>query len=161
MFARRYSSAGAPLTNEFQVNAHTTGNQRIVSVAAADDGDFVVVFSSYDNRTAAYGVFAHRYSSAGVPLATEFQVNTYTPGFQRFPSVGASASGAFVVAWSSDLQDGSNYGVFGRRFSSAGAPLAAEFQVNTYTENHQMYPSLAVDNDGDFVVAWRSSNQDG
>jgi hypothetical protein len=30
--------------------------------------------------------------------------------------VAAAADGRFVVTWNSDLQDGSSYGVFGRRF---------------------------------------------
>ena len=44
------------------------------------------------------------------------------------------ADGDFVVAWQSDGQDGDDDGVFARRFSTPRAsPLAAEFQVNTYT----------------------------
>ena len=37
----------------------------------------------------------------------------------------------------------------------------AEFQVNTYTEHNQTHPSVAVNEAGDFVVAWRSSSSDG
>ena len=73
----------------------------------------------------------------------------------------ADADGDFVVAWQSFGQDGSIYGIFARRFSSAGAALASEFQVNTYTTDIQSCPSVAVDADGDFVVAWASSSQDG
>jgi hypothetical protein len=162
VFARRFSSAGTPLSGEFQVNVHTTGNQRIVTVATDDEGDFVIAWSSYDNQDGSdYGVFARRFTSAGAVLTDEFQVNTYTSGRQRHPSMAADADGDFVVAWSSHLQDGSSYGVFARRFSSAGSPLATEFQVNTYTTNQQYYPSLAIDTDGDFVVAWQSRDQDG
>ena len=37
----------------------------------------------------------------------------------------------------------------------------AEFQVNTYTEHNQTHPSVAMNQAGDFVVAWRSSTSDG
>ena len=95
-----------------------------------------------------------------IRLGNEFQVNTYTTSSQRFPSVAADADGDFVVAWESSGQDGSSFGVFARRFSSAGAPLTSEFQVNTYTTSFQSAPSVAADADGDFVVAWQSYGQD-
>ena len=36
-----------------------------------------------------------------------------------------------------------------------------EFQVNTYTTGNQSYPAVAMDADGDFVVAWTEPGQDG
>jgi hypothetical protein len=87
------------------------------------------------------------------PVGSEFQVNTFTQGHQETPSVAASASGDFVVAWQS-YQDNSLRGVFAQRFSSAGAPLGGEFQVNTFTLFNQRSPSVAADADGDFVVVW-------
>ena len=41
------------------------------------------------------------------------------------------------------------------------APVGGEFRVNTYTTGDQHYPSVATDADGDFVVGWSSSSQDG
>ena len=50
----------------------------------------------------------------------EFQVNSYTTDDQAFPSVAATGTNQFVVAWESDGQDGSGDGVFGQRFDFAG-----------------------------------------
>jgi hypothetical protein len=44
---------------------------------------------------------------------------------------------------------------------SQGAPLVPEFPVNTYTTGFQWYSSVAADGSGDFVVVWRSDQQDG
>ena len=33
-------------------------------------------------------------------------------------------------------------------------PLGPEFQVNSYTTNNQWFPSVAADDDGNFVVVW-------
>ena len=98
-------------------------------------------------------------SAQVVRLGAEFQVNTYTTQFQRSPAVAARTDGAFVVAWASNGQDGSGYGIFARRFSSAGTALAVEFQVNTTTTQSQNVPAVGVDSDGDFVVVWQSSGQ--
>ena len=40
-------------------------------------------------------------------------------------------------------------------------PIAAEFRVNTEVANTQTFPTVAVDYNGDFVIAWQSSLQDG
>jgi hypothetical protein len=96
-----------------------------------------------------------------VPLGPEFQVNTYTTGSQRYPTMGADADGNFVVVWHSYAQDGSGAGVFGRRYDRAGTPLGGEFPVNLYTTGDQTRPVVAVASDGRFVVAWESDGQDG
>jgi hypothetical protein len=80
--------------------------------------------------------------------------------------VAIDGDGDFIVTWSSVGQDDPlaptpTAGVFGRRFDSSGSALATEFQVNSYTPNHQRTPEIAIDGDGDFVVAWESTGQDG
>jgi hypothetical protein len=161
VFARRFSSAGTPLAVHFQVNDHTTSSQFDASVAADADGDFVVAWSSFGQDGNSFGVFARRFSGAGAPVGTEFQVNTFTPDSQLDPSVTVDAEGDFVITWSSLGQDGSSHGIFASRFSSSGTPLAGEFQVNSYSPGYQQNSSVAADAAGDFVVAWQSPGQDG
>ena len=36
----------------------------------------------------------------------------------------------------------------------AQEPFGAEFQVNTFTPGHQIYPAAAADEAGNFVVVW-------
>ena len=162
VFARRFSSSGAGLGSEFMVNTITSGFQNSISVAASPAGDFAVVWMG-DNGVGNYqDIFVQLYSDDGSKIGGEFVINTYTLYKQRLPSVAASGTGDFVVVWSSYRQDGNLYGVFGRRFSSAGTAIGADFQVNTYTNQSQDLPAVAADADGDFVVAWTSTGaQDG
>ena len=125
------------------------------------DGDFVVAWESYDQDGSSDGVFARRFSSAGTPLASEFRVNTTTTNNQRGASVRRTPTAASSSPGRAPLGTARGYGVFARRFSSAGAPLASEFQVNTYTAGDQIDPSVAADGEGHFVVAWQDSAQDG
>jgi hypothetical protein len=156
VFARRFNAAGLPQGGEFHVNSYTLDDQVTPSLDLDADGDFVVAWVSYGGQDGSgQGVFARRFSSAGAPQAAEFQVNSYTMGDQgAFPSVSLDADGDFVVAWSSNGQDDSGYGVFARRFNAAGVPQAAEFEVNQFTLGPDLLPSVALENDGDFVVAW-------
>lgn len=49
------------------------------------------------------------------------------------PSIDVASGGAFLVAWTDSVRDGSDYGVFARHFDSSGAAVTADFQVNSYT----------------------------
>lgn len=95
------------------------------------------------------------------PAGAEFQVNTYTTGNQYIPRVAMDPAGDSVVTWASYGQDGSGYGVYAQRYNAAGAKEGSEFQVNTTTARNQVYPSVAMDAAGDFVIAWASYDQDG
>jgi hypothetical protein len=160
IFARRFDAAGAPQAVEFQVNLRTLDNQRKPDVAASPSGAFVVVWQSEGHDGDANGIFGRRFAASGAALGGEFQVNAYTSDNQFEPAVGVDADGDFVVAWQSYGQDGSYFGVFGRRFSSAGTPLAAEFQVNSYTGAYQYETAVAMASDGGFLVAWKGNEGD-
>jgi len=160
VFGQRYASSGTPLGPEFRVNSYTTTIQNEASVAADANGNFVVVWRSYVQDGSVWGVFGQRYASTGAPVGGEFRVNTYTTGDQVWPSVAADSAGNFVVAWHSNIQDGSSAGVFGQRYASTGGALAAEFRVNSYTTDNQVVPEVAADPSGNFVVVWTSFLQD-
>jgi transposase len=159
VFGQRYASTGAPLGGEFRVNAYTTAAQGFPSVGTDSTGNFVVVWESYQDGSI-YGIFGQRYANTGAPLGPEFLVNTFTTGSQYNPAVAVSASGRFIVVWSSP-QDGSADGVFGQRYANSGTPLGPEFRVNTYTTGGQYRPAVVSDPGGNFVVVWTSQLQDG
>jgi hypothetical protein len=148
------AAAGVPVGGEFQVNSFTTGVQIYAEIAMDGDGDFVVVWSSDALDGSDKGVFLQRFDSAGDPLGTELQVNSHATALQTYPAVAMQPGGDFVVVWHSFGQDGYGYGIFGRRFSSSGAFLGVEFQVNSVTTGYEGYPAIAADADGDFVVSW-------
>jgi hypothetical protein len=158
IFARRFDSVGGAIGGEFQVNTYTTDTQAAPSAAMDGDGDFVVVWQSYTQDGANYGVFGQRFTSAGGALGVEFQVNTYTQSIEGLTAVAMAGGGSFVVAWESNSRDGGGYGVFARRFDAGGEALATEFQVNTYTELNDRAPAVSIETDGDFIVAWTRSH---
>ena len=44
----------------------------------------------------------------------------------------------------------------GQRYASDGSAQGGEFQVNTYTTDSQLRPSVAAAANGDFTVVWDS-----
>jgi hypothetical protein len=161
IFAQRYDASGAPVGGELQVNTTTDSDQTTPSAAMDGDGDFVVAWKSLGQDGAGNGIFAQRFDSMGAPQGDEIQVNSRTDSDQIQPQAAIDDEGNFVVVWNSFLQDGAVGGIFGQLFDSSGAARGAEFPVNTTTFLDQAFPSAAMDADGDFVVAWESSFQDG
>jgi len=92
-------------------------------------------------------------------LVSEARINSITQGNQGSPSVGPMASGGYVTTYWVDFSSPVNKGkeIAFRTMSSDGLPNdAGETIVNTYTVNDQESPSLAVYDEGKFVVAWQS-----
>jgi hypothetical protein len=154
-----YDAAGDPVGGQLPINAHTTGSQGSPSVSMDESGAFVVTWVTAPSGSGSEDIVARRFTNAGVPMEPEFQVNGSAAGHQYRPAVATDHDGGFVVAWTGP-GDGSGYGVFARRFDSAGAAIGEEFQVNTYTTGDQKIPGVAMDTRGDFVVVWHSP-QDG
>ncbi|MCA8944878.1 MAG: hypothetical protein KDB29_01495, partial [Planctomycetes bacterium] len=160
VFAQRYSAAGATIGNEFQVNTWTTGDQHYANVAVDSDGDFVVVWQGSGSGGGGSDIYAQLFSKSGAAVGGEFRVNASAYFACGHSSVAMDDQGNFVIVWtSSGSQDGDGDGVFGRRFAANGAAQGSEFQVNTSTTDDQKTPVAAMDNDGDFVVCWRSEAQ--
>ena len=57
--------------------------------------------------------------------------------------------------------DTSYTSIQGQRYTSNGSPQGVQFQVNGYTTDVQVNPSVALASDGDFVVVWDSKGSSG
>ncbi len=161
---RRYASDGSTIRGEFQINTTTLLEQRRPSVSLDADGDFVVVWESERSGgtdSAFWSIQGQRFASDGSRVGDEIQINTYTSGSQRYPSVSSDSDGDFVVVWHG-AGKGPDYqtSVQGQRFASDGARVGGEFQVNTYIAGAQNLAAVSSDADGDFVVVWQSTYAD-
>ncbi len=144
---------------EFQVNTRTSNDQKNAAIAMDRGGNFIVVWSSYLQDGSSNGIFGQQFDPNYRPVGGEFQVNTTSSGNQAEPAAAMDAAAGFVVVWhgpgltAEDKED-----IFAQRFDSNGLPLSDELPVNNYTGDKQFYPSVALNNDGTFVVVWESVN---
>jgi hypothetical protein len=164
---QRYDASGSPIGSEFQVNSYTTGSHFNPSVASDSSGKFVVVWTSHlsaGSDSSGYSIQGQRYDASGLQIGGQFQVNTYTTANQRHASVASDSLGNFVVVWESNGSAGGDtagYSVQGQPYDAAGSPIGGQFQVNAYTTNNQLLPSVASDAAGRFVVTWESKGSAG
>lgn len=90
-----------------------------------------------------------------MPAGPEFLVDTYGVGI--YSRAASDASGNFIVVWMNPATAAPNaWGIKGRRFDSSGAALGEEFQINAYTGSSAVLPSVAISDNGTFVVVWTS-----
>ena len=131
IYARRYDASGVAIGNEFRVlnpgaTSGVMGNQRDSIVTLTDGGGFIITWTSDDQSLSdksGTGVYARRFNATGFPIEAAFLVNSGGMVLnQDNASIAANASGNFIVAWTSEGQDGSAGGVYAQGFT---IPLSA------------------------------------
>jgi len=149
------------LGSEFQVNVTSSGSQIAPAVAAGDgEGNFFVVWQSFDQDGSGAGVYGRVFSADGAPVSGELRLSTTTAGEQITPAV-ASRYDLFKAVWASQSKDGNGYGIVLRLFDGAGNPIpgtyGGEQVVNQTTAGNQIDPAVAAA-DPQFVVVWTGPN---
>ncbi len=148
-----------PVGPEFRVNTVTEEQQWFPSVAASADGQYVVAFAGHDpdSSSTGWGIFFCRYDSDGLPIGNQQMVSETPDQFSVEVSVGASASGEFVVAWNkvnSSPNPSPQYGIRARRFDQFGTPLGPVISVFSSTTRFVSDLDMCVDTNGSFAIAW-------
>jgi hypothetical protein len=144
---------------EFQVNTHTTYDQKDAGIASDAAGNFAVVWSSYGQDGSSNGIFGRLFDPNCSPLGEEFQINATSSGNQSEPAVAMDAAVGFVVAWQGPgLIEEEQEDIFAQCFDPNGLPIGGEFRVNSVTIDQQLLPSVAMSGYGGFVVVWESAN---
>jgi Ca2+-binding RTX toxin-like protein len=155
IFAQRYDSINTPAGGLFAVNTTTPNEQYNPHVTALDNGGLLFTWD-----TQALDVFqevrGRIYTSDGQALGNDFPIAPMSATVENgLSAIAPLAGGGFVVTWQSATPMGSdNFEIVGQRFTSSGAALGAQFQVNTETANSQFGNDVARLSDGGFVVSW-------
>ncbi len=160
IFAQRYNSSGAAQGSTFRVNTPQSDNQNDPSIAMDSAGDFVIAWDDGGTAQAA-GVYAQRYNSSGVAQGSNTAISTVAGA--NSPSVAMEPTGQYVIAWqfTQTVGVGDYPGVEVQRFDASGNALTSVVPVTSSEDYNQNIPSVAIDGEGDFVVAWESYGQGG
>ncbi|MFH1530580.1 MAG: hypothetical protein ABIK09_07585 [Pseudomonadota bacterium] len=155
VFAQVYSAEGVKLSvGDIPVNTWQTGDQRAPTVCGLAAGGFVVLWQSFGQEGATWGIYGQRFDGQGQAVGPELHVNQYEPANQHNPSLACLPGGGFVAVWESATQDGSFQGVYARLFDGAGQAASDELLVPAYTDWDQKEPAVAALSDDGFVVLW-------
>ena len=161
VYAQRYDATGVKAGDETLVNTTTSDQQHSPTIAVLNDGSYLIAYQSNQSGGSGWDIYAQRFSSSGTKLGGETRLNDAALAYsnQYEPSIAALANGGYVATWQDDQRDGSSWGIYARSFSADGTPTAAEFRVNTTTDNQQQnlrsQPLLMA-----YVITW-TPTQDG
>jgi hypothetical protein len=151
--ARPFDARGVPRGDEIAVNVTKRNTNGAPDVAMAPGGSFVVVWESAPRGS--FEIRARRFDARGSAQGGEIAVSALGAASQRAPRVASDAAGNFVVAWRSNV-DG-RFEVRARRFTAAGEARGDEIAATAVPAGEQLAPDVAMDADGDFVLAWENA----
>ncbi len=152
--AQLFDPAGQAVTPRFPVTGRTLSEATPV-LAMDGRGNSIVAYRS--QRTAPgrlTGLAFRRYDAKGRPLGGEVQMSPAVG--QLYPTVAASASGSFVLAWTDPVK-----GVRAQLFDSGGRPTGAAFPVASQARFLEYVPDVSMNSRGAFVVVWEGFDTTG
>jgi alpha-tubulin suppressor-like RCC1 family protein len=155
---QRYTAAGLKAGAAFSVNQAQEADQTDPSVAALDDGGFVVSWTAAGREGAAISLAAQRFNAAGAAVGRAFTANTSVDKHHWDPTVVPFADGGFLAVWNTQDKKGSTVGARVQAFDANGKRVGTESVVKTPAANVISQPRAVTSSHGNFVVLWTAGN---
>jgi hypothetical protein len=143
--ARRYDTAGVPLSGEFQVS---TG---IYPVATRTPTGFVVAWA--DMPLGNFSIAARRYDTAGTPIGSD--VSLRGPG-DLFADIAVTAAGRMMLVWREFGESFRPIRSWGRLYEADGTPRGDPFVLATLPKPFETATNVTHGGSDDFIAAWSS-----
>ena len=147
-----------PQGGEYPVARLMVGDQVLPDTSADKSGGYLVW---QDNATDGdgFGISARRLTDNLLGSLSAFRVNERGAGDQQNPKVKLLPNGGAVIVWQTGVIGSQD--IAARFVGPEGTFTTGEIVVNTFADNQQMNPAVAVLSDGAVVVTWSSYGQDG
>lgn len=147
----------APQGNEYPIVGTLPGDQVFPDVSLKTSGGFLVW---QDNATdgSGLGISAQRLDSSFSAALSSFRVNQQGAFDQDRPRVALLNGGGAVFVWQGGKQGYQR--IYARFLSVSNTWATGDILVNTFTNNSQLTPAVAVLASGNVVVTWASFNQE-
>jgi hypothetical protein len=159
IYARGFDAAGCQRFSDRTINVVETGQQLNPALAMAPDGRFVVVWED-DGGDGKYQIKARGFKANGQQLFPQRTINATASGQQRRPAVAIDPNGNFVVVWEDDANNNGVAQIKARGFDATGTVRIGQFTVNTAADGQQLRPAIAMNQSGDFVIAWQDDGNE-
>lgn len=155
--ARRFSAKAEPKKSSLLVSEPARDMQILPRVALAPDDSMAVSWSGRNVTGNGFNILTRYLGSNDGYLSGPVQANLFDETAQRASDTTLTDAGAHVVVWQSALQDGSDWGIFGRCLEFGTGVGGAEFQVNQTSGGAQARPRVAAGTDNGFAVVWQDN----
>ena len=146
------------LGEEYAVGGSVPGDQVFARAAVGPKGGYLVWHDNVIDG-AGYGIGARRLDQNFTAQLGAFRINKTAGGDQEHPQVALFSDGGAIVVW-----QGGSVGfpdVFARFLEPDGTFATSDIRVNSFTQDRQERPQVAVLKGDTAVVVWASYGQDG
>ncbi len=152
IFFQSYDLNGNSLGSNIRVNDDGAGLPQVdVSVAMNDAGNFVLAWE--DERPGYRCIFYQVYNSNGNPVGANNRANDAN-AVGLDPAVAMDDAGNFVITWK-DHRNSGDRDIYFQMFDADGNKIGMNVKANDDVGSaHQESPSIAMNDDGDFVISW-------
>jgi hypothetical protein len=152
IYGQTYDTANNPQGANFKINEFLPATHPVV--AADPERNILAVWE--DNSGEDMELSGQRYTGTGVPAGNNFSL-TLDDGMsdQETCEIAMNTDGKFVIVWEDNRN--SPQGVFAQRYDADGNTIGSNWQVSD-TGTGGIRPSVAINSEGDFVIAWAALN---
>jgi len=162
IMGRLYNADGSAIAGPFGISTIRFSSVTQPSISMSRQGHFVVAWDGDPKLAGLDDIHARMFEPNGTAISEQFIVNTTFEGPQQNPKVAMNNRWQFIVVWDSKIDpDINEREIFAQRYDSTGETIGYEFQVNTYIEDDQKRPVVAMRQGSNFVTVWQSYSQDG
>ena len=155
VYARGFYADGSQRFGDITVNSVGAGQQFKPVVAMDHSSRFVVTWEDDQDSNGYYQILARGFNANGSQRIADFTVNSTGAGQQYKPAIAMDPFGRFVVTWEDDQDNNGYYNILARAFYDNGSQRLADFRVNSDADGQQFRPSIDMDDNGRFVIAWQ------
>jgi hypothetical protein len=143
---------------EIKVNSLDEGVHIAPKIVSDSKGNFIVIWVITGNGSNS-GVYLKKYNKEGKLLIPEFKVNNDVSSQYYSPELVIDKKDRIIVTYQSNK--GKDDDIYAKIFDTEGIVLKEEFIINTFTNSHQITPSISINNKNEFLIVWASVDQDG
>ena len=154
IYAQIFDSSFNRVGNNFVVNS-IPDLSSTSDVAVRKDGSFGIAWNSITENPYRSKVVLKIFDKNGIPVSGEIQLSDSSKSFDPKIKIGTDFSGRFIVTFDYSIPNSARPNVYFQIVDSNGVKIGSNVKVNQY--NSYGTPSIAVSNNGSFVIAWCGS----
>jgi hypothetical protein len=149
-----------PLTSDILINTNRNGQQKNFGIAMAKDESFAIVWQDDNKDDGFYQIYAAGFDASGGKKWGDITVNKNSAGQQFDPAIAMAPNGSFVIVWVDDNDENGLYQIYAAGFDASGGKKWGDITVNKKSAGQQVYPDIAMADDGSFVVVWMDDSDE-
>lgn len=161
VYARVYDAFGNPVSGQFLVT-QDQGYKSTPKVALSNDGTFIITWIGSDPSAQNQFIYAKMFDFSGKQIGTkQFSIGS---GYSSCKDVDIACNnnGSYAITWTANNTATRSYDIFAATFTANTATgtittVRDTFRVNTLTNGQSEHATVAMSQNGDFVITWQSN----